>query len=137
MHTIKREITESLHDAFRAALVLTGSVENAECAVTDVIATIGSDCSRGALLAETARAALSYEGLPGKSRIPLPPELQALFLLSSRCRHCFVLIVLMRLDLEACSEILGVSANEVKEALDQSLRDLHPVQTLMDRPGMN
>jgi hypothetical protein len=134
MYSIEMEIAEALQEAFRAALVLTGSIENAECTLMDAIATIGPDGSREALLLETARAALTCKALPDKSSPPVPPELQALFLLSPRCRYSFVLLVLMRLDLKSCSEILRMPANEVKEALCQSLQDLHKVQSAMP-PG--
>ena len=56
--TLETEIGEALHDSFRAALVLTGSIEAAEHAVTGAIAAIGLDLSPDTLLLETARSAL-------------------------------------------------------------------------------
>src|SRR5713226_7442317 len=120
--TLKMEIGEALDESFRAALVLTGSIERAECALTDVINALGSDLSRNALLVETARSVIQHTAFSESSSI-LPMELQALSLLSSTRRYCFVLRVLMGLDLETCSDILRLSREEVEEALYQSLLD--------------
>lgn len=124
MYTLEMEITETLHESFRAALVITGSVEGAEHTLRDAIATIGSDGSRDVLLMQTARSALQYQTFSDELPPVFPPELLALFLLPPTSRYCFVLRVLMRFDLATCCEILKLSKDEVEEALDQSLRDL-------------
>ncbi|HKD05776.1 MAG TPA: hypothetical protein VKB79_07735 [Bryobacteraceae bacterium] len=137
MHPVAMQITEIIPEAFHAALVLTGSVEGAERTLIDATARIASDGSREAFLAETARAAATHEAVPDKSPLLIPRELQALFLLPTTCRYCFVLLVLLRFDLETCSQILNLSADDVKEALDQSLLDLPKVQSAMCRAGIN
>ena len=84
MRTFEAESTEGLHDSFRAALVLTGSIEAAEQAVQDAIASLGSDLSRDTLLTETARSALPHTFCYVPSPV-LPTELQALALLRPNC----------------------------------------------------
>jgi hypothetical protein len=117
------KIDESLQRSFRAALVLTGSVEGAERAVTDAIAA-ASDLSADTLLLETARESLQHsthsDGLPSC----LPPELQAIFRLDPTRRHCFILRVLVGFDVQTCSEILNLSRGEIEEAIYESLLDL-------------
>jgi hypothetical protein len=98
MHTFEMETGEALHDCFRAALVLTGSVESAEHAVRDAIATIESDCSRDALLVETVRSTLPYQTSADELSLVLPPEVLALFLLPPTSRYSFVLRVLMHFE---------------------------------------
>jgi DNA-directed RNA polymerase specialized sigma24 family protein len=122
--TVEMEIEEALQESFRAALVLTGGVEAAERAVTNAIATLGPDCSAEALLAETARSAFEHDTFSGELSSILPVELQALFLLSPIHRYCFVLRVLIGLDLRICSNILRSSLDEVQETLCRSLLDL-------------
>jgi hypothetical protein len=121
---VAMEIDEALHQSLRAALVLTGSVEGAECAVTNAIAALGSDCSAEALLLETARSAVEHNTFSAQVSPMLPAELQALFLLSPTRRYCFVLRVLVRFDLETCSRILKLSQKEVGEALCHTILEL-------------
>ncbi len=115
------EIDEALHQSFRAALVLAGSIEDAERAVTNAIDMLESDLSADALLAATARSAFQSSTFSEELSSFLPLELQALFLLLPTPRHCFVLRILLRIDLETCSEILRLSEDEIQEALYQSL----------------
>jgi hypothetical protein len=125
--TLDVEIGKALHESFRAALVLTGSIEAAESVVTDAITIVGSDVSIDALLVETARSAFRRHSSPAEeSSLPsiLPLELRALFLLSPTCRYCFVLFFLIGLNIETCSEILRLSSDEVEEALCESLHTL-------------
>jgi DNA-directed RNA polymerase specialized sigma24 family protein len=124
MYTLELEMREALHDSFRAALVLTGSVERATRTVRDAIAMTGSDWSRDVLLVRTARSALQHQTFSDELPPVFPPELLALFLLPPTSRYCFALRVLMRFDLATCCEILKLSKDEVEEALHQSLRDL-------------
>ncbi len=117
---------ETLREAFSAALVLTGAIEAAECAVTHAAASLGPDLTREALRIETARAAVQQrKNFPQPAELPstIPLELRALSLLSPACRDCFVLRVLMGLDSQVCSGILALSRDGVEEALQQSLRD--------------
>jgi hypothetical protein len=125
--TVEMKTGETLHEAFRAALVLTGSIEAAECAVTDAIATLGPDFAGDTLQVETARSAIQHR--TNFSEQPeaismLPVELQALFLLSSTSRDCFVLRALMGLTSEVSAGILNLSKDEIDEALCEALFDL-------------
>jgi hypothetical protein len=122
--TLEMEIGEALSESFRAALVLTGSIEGAERSVTNAISALGSELSVHALFVETARSAFQHPPVSGELSSILPVELQALSLFSPTCRDCFVLRVLMGFDLQTCSEILTLSRHEVEEALYQSLLDL-------------
>ena len=86
-----------------AVLLLTGTIETAEQAVSEAIATSGCGVAVDELLVETAKCAIQIDdvGFP-QAKIPsgLPPELRRLFLLSSIDRQCFVLRMLMGLTLE-------------------------------------
>jgi hypothetical protein len=116
-----------VRDAFLAALMLTGTIDAAEQAVSEAIATSGCGVAVGGLLVATARCAIQLrdEFLP-RAEIPpsLPPELQRLFLLSSVGRNCFVLRMLMGLTPEMSSGILNLHRDEVDEALRRALSDL-------------
>jgi hypothetical protein len=82
--TVEMQIEEALHESLRAALVLTGSVEGAERAVTNAIATLGQDCSAEALLVETARSAFEHDSFSGELSSILPVELRVVSLLRER-----------------------------------------------------
>jgi hypothetical protein len=118
------EICKALDESFRAALVLTGSIEAAEHAVTDALSALGSNLSARALLVETARSAFQRSALAGESSPVLPPYLQALFRLSPTQRYSFVLRLFVGLDRGTCCQILRLSGDEAEEALWKSLVDL-------------
>jgi hypothetical protein len=122
--TLEVEIGKTLNESFRAALVLTGSIEGAERAVTNAIAALGSGLSAHALLVETARSAFQQRPCSGASSSILPVELQAVANLFPTHRYCFALRVLVGFDLKTCSEILTLPRYEVEQALCQSLLDL-------------
>jgi DNA-directed RNA polymerase specialized sigma24 family protein len=122
--TLETEIDDALHESFRAALVLTGSIEGAERAVTDAIASLGPDCSEDELMAQTARFAFEHTTSSDELSSCLPAELQALSRIPPARRYCFVLRILLGLDVETCCEILTLSRHEVEEALYRSLLDL-------------
>lgn len=111
----------NLGESFRAALVLTGSVEGAERALDEAIAVSGSEISPHGLLTETIRSIL--RGTIGKESA-LPLELQALALLAPIARCCFVLRLGVGLDLQTCSEMLGISTGEVEDALCHAVVEL-------------
>ena len=84
-----RVIAGELHvrGAFLAALMLTGTIEAAEHAVSDAIAPSGCGLAADALLVATAKCAVQLrdEVLARGAGVPsgLPPELRRLFSLSS------------------------------------------------------
>jgi hypothetical protein len=120
--------TESdVRDAFLAALMLTGTVEAAEQAVSEAIATLGSVIAVDELFVATAKCATRISGrCSPRAEIPtsLPPELQRLFLLPPVDRKCFVLRILMGFTLETSSGILNLRRDEVDAALCRALCDL-------------
>ena len=122
--TADSEICEAVNESFRGALVLTGSIEAAEGAVSAALAALESDLSAHALLVETARLAFERSARPGESSSILPLELQALGRLVPGQRFSFVLRLLVGLDLNTCSQILRLSGDEVEEALRKSLLNL-------------
>ena len=122
--TVDQEICEALNESFRAALVLTGSIEVAESSVIDALVVLGSNLSAHALLVETVRLAFQQSALAGESSSILPLELQALAALLPVRRYSFVLRLLVGLDPETCCQILRLSRDEVNEALWKSLQEL-------------
>jgi len=118
------QIEEGLYESFRAALVLTGSIEAAERAITIAINSLGSEFSARELLVRTAQSALLDSTFSAKPCSVLPLELQALSLFSPTRRHAFILRVLLDLDLETCSEILRLFSEEVDEAVNKLLPEL-------------
>ena len=115
---------DGLWQSFRAALVLTGSMEAAERAITTAINSFGSEFSAQELLVRTAQSALLDSTFPRKPCSVLPLELKALSLFSPTRRRAFILRVLLGLDAETCSEILRLFSEQVEEAIDQVLPDL-------------
>ena len=117
-----------VRDAYLAALLLTGTIEGAEQAVSDAIATSGCGGGVTQLLVATAKCAMTQrqDECLRQAEIPssLPPELQRLFLLPWASRRCFVLRMLLGFTAEMTSEILSLGRDEVDEALCLALSDL-------------
>jgi hypothetical protein len=121
------EMMFTLRDASLAALLLTGTNEGAEQAVSEAIATMDCGGSVDELLVATAKFAIQLrDERSSRAAMPssLPPELQRLFLLSSLGRDCFVLRMLMGISAEMSSEILEVDRDEVDEAMCRALSEL-------------
>jgi hypothetical protein len=97
----KTEVSKALDGAFRAALMLTGSMQAAEHAVFNGIA--ATECYSAeddALLLETVKAAIQRR--PDSLHESLPLELRRLFLLTPISRDCFVLRILLGLAVGTC-----------------------------------
>ncbi len=124
-----------IRDALLAALILTGSIEVAELAVSDAIAEVDFSFPGNQLLFETAKCALHLcnDALRQPPSI-LPPELQSLFLLTAMRRHSFVMRVLMGFSMESCSAILNVHEDQVAEALYYALTEI-PQLAILRAPG--
>ena len=122
--TPKVELGQSINESFRAVLVLTGSVEVAERAVTHAIDDVGPDDLRNALILESVRWAYRHTSGFGKLCPTLPRKLQVLSFLEPIPRYCFVLRLLVELDARTCSQILKLSSREVDEALYQALLNM-------------
>jgi hypothetical protein len=121
-------ITETqVGKAFHLALLLTGNVEAAERAVSDSITESVCNVTGDQLLIATAKHAIQLRDhfLPEAEALSsLPLELQRLFLLSTVCRDCFVLRMLMGFTEETSSGILNLRGGEIDEALCLALNDL-------------
>ena len=125
--TLELEIGKTIEEAFSGALLLTGSIEASERAVTDAIAALGPYPLPAELLEETARSAIQRR--PEFSKQPdalsmLPLELQAVAALPPTGRDCFVMRILMGLSTDVCSGILKLPGRTVEEALHSALLEL-------------
>ena len=132
--TAKGEISKALDEAFRAALMLTGSTEVAENAVLDGIA--ASEFGHivdDVLLVETVKSAIQRRAdLPGQSKQApshLPLELQRLFLLAPISRDAFVLRVLLGMPRATCSAVLHLTIDEIDDVLYAAMQDLPHLET--------
>ena len=136
MHT--PDHSQALSRVFTTAILLTGSVEQAEAAVLDGIDTWdpGETLGEGLLLEVMAAAiAPSVEaGQQPKDRecasAMLPSELRPVLGLPLDLRKCFVLRVLMSTPRESCVRLLELNSNELDqntclaaEALAQAAKD--------------
>jgi hypothetical protein len=112
-----------LRKAFWIALLLTGSVTQAEAAVSDAIGVMDLDDGLSEpLLGITVAIAVNCRPQIGHPRVEvelrssiLPWELNAVVYLSPPLRHCFVLRVLLGYSRELSSAILGLQASQVDE----------------------
>jgi hypothetical protein len=125
----KTEVSKALDGAFRAALMLTGSMQAAEHAVFNGIA--ATECYSAeddALLLETVKAAIQRRpnSLHQSQEAPahLPLELRRLFLLTPISRDCFVLRILLGLTAQTCSGILHLTIEEAHQTLCAALEAL-------------
>jgi hypothetical protein len=87
--TVDIQIDQALQEAFCAAVVLTGSAEAAEFAVTDAIASLESDLTRETLLRETAESAIRQRQnilTTSGTTVRMPLELRAFFAVSHVAR---------------------------------------------------
>jgi hypothetical protein len=127
--TAERESSKALEEAFRAALLLTGNPEAAEYAVLGGIAALElGHIADDVLLVETAKAAIQCRaGFPAQSEPALlrqPRELQRLLLLTPISRDCFILRVLLGINVGTCSRILRLGIEQFGEALYAALQEL-------------
>jgi DNA-directed RNA polymerase specialized sigma24 family protein len=80
------------------------------------------------LLVETAKAAIQYRAdFPTQSEPALlqhPREFQRLLLLAPISRDCFILRVLLGINVGTCSRILRLGIEEFREALYAALQEL-------------
>jgi hypothetical protein len=125
----KNEVSKALDEAFRAALMLTGSMQAAEHAVSNGIAsTEWYGAGDDAFLFETVKAAIRRRpdslthSQPPPSHLPL--ELRRLFLLTPISRDCFVLRILLGIAVGTCSRILHRRVEEIEDVLCAALQEL-------------
>jgi hypothetical protein len=126
--TIKSDALKALDKAFRAALLLTGSTEAAENAVSDGIAAL--ECGHGAddVLLETVSSAIQRRapasGQSAQAPAHLPLELRRLFPLAPISRDSFVLRFLLGVPIAKCSAVLRLTIHEIEEVLCAALQEL-------------
>jgi hypothetical protein len=123
------DISETLVRAFRAAFLLTGSLERAENAVLAGIGAVGhNEAVERSLVAKTAEGIVRhrqwFEQRVSTQGSLLPEELQRVFLLAPGSRDCILLRVLCRVPAKTCAEILGLSLTEFEETLCDALEQL-------------
>ena len=118
--------------AFLAAHLLTGSPEQAECAVLEAIASWSPDRSQDELFEKVLHAAVrgaaeDAQSLANEADSPdtsLPGPLQAVLRLAPLVRQCYVLRVLVRLPRKACASLLDLSLQRVDQYTCAALRCL-------------
>jgi hypothetical protein len=125
----KNEVSKALDGAFRAAFVLSGSIQAAEHAVLNGIAATECYGARDdTFLLETIKAAIQRrpDSLHQAQQPPahLPLELRRLFLLSPISRYCLVLRILLGIPVGTCSRILHRGVEEIEDTLCAALREL-------------
>jgi hypothetical protein len=127
--TAERDVHKTLNQAFRAAFLLTGSIEVAENAVLDGIAALDfSHATDRVLIFESVKAAIrrraSFSGQPAQEVANLPVELRRLFLLAPVSRDCFVLRILLGIPAASCAPVLRLTAHQIEAVLCVALQDL-------------
>ena len=112
-----------LETTFITAILLTGSVKQAETAVLESIRSLNVDArtDEELLLRTTVAAAMDprqryrrpqpEEVSQASSRLPV--ELQRVLLLPTDLRQCLVLRLLMTMPREFCARLLGINARKV------------------------
>jgi len=116
------ESRNNFQEVFLVALLLSGSVTNAECAMLKGISTLGnSNMPVRALLDLILRAAAAPDVAIGQmEKTPslyvscLPIELRRVLLLPEDPRRCFVLHLLIGLPLSSCSRLLSMSDYQIR-----------------------
>ena len=110
---------EFLQEAFRAAVLLTGNLKQAEEAVLEGILLWNSEVAPDLLQKTTAAAveknltAISRSEDLSQTFGHLPVELQRVLRLPASLRRCYVLRILMALPNATCSMLLGLDPHAV------------------------
>ena len=120
---------ESLTDAFRAAFLLTGSLDLAENAVLHGIAALApNDDVEKDLVKKTVelifRRRMDFPNQLEHSLALLPPELRRLIWLAPVGRDCFILRVLFGITAASCAKILNLTIEQLDVSLRAALRQL-------------
>jgi hypothetical protein len=117
--------SETLDHAFRAALLLSGSAELAEEAVSRGIGGLDfSDAVEKVLVAKTVEFVIKRSDYPYRLQHALallPHELRWLIHLAPVSRDCFLLRVLCRIPAASCAAILDLTIEEFEESLCDAL----------------
>jgi hypothetical protein len=131
-YEVNRSVEHTISKAFLTAHLLTGSIEQAESAVTDALASWDKDKDS---LADLFQAVLDaavrrQDSGPPSSKGPdaagslLPSELQTVLALSLELRRCFVLRMLAGLSVAMCARLLQLHPRRVKQYTCAALKCL-------------
>ena len=120
--TAEDDLHNTLDGAFRAAFLLTGSLEVAETAVLDGIAALDvSHVPDEVLIFESVKSAIrrrsSFSGQPAQAFAHLPIELRRLSLLAPVSRDCFVLRILLGVPSSTCAAVLRLTVHKIDTLL--------------------
>ena len=129
---VSRSVEHTINKAFLTAHLLTGSIAQAESAVTDALASWDKDKDS---LADLFQAVLDAavrrqdSGAPGSTEPDsggslLPTELQTVLALSLELRRCFVLRMLAGLSVAMCARLLQLNPRRVKQYTCAALKRL-------------
>jgi hypothetical protein len=126
----------TLADAFRAAFLLTGSVDAAENAVMNGVAALdSSDDLESALVANTVELVMLQGARLEHAFSMLPCELSRLLLLAPLSRDCYLLGVLFGLTPAKCAALLNLRIDDFEELLCEAVEQLSAPDTLYCPPG--
>jgi len=129
--SIDRKSAAMFEEAFRAALLLTCTLERAEAAVLEGIESL-CDLPGESILMETVKSALhqnaTSEDQSGAALSHLPPELRRVGRLPRDMRQCFVLRILLGHDRKTCAQLQHVSPDESDLLLRIAVRRLASAQ---------
>jgi len=131
-YEVDRSVEHTISKAFLTAHLLTASVEQAERAVTDALASWDrnkeslEDLFQAVLDAAVRR---QDSGAPGSTEPDsggslLPTELQTVLALSLELRRCFVLRMLAGLSVAMCARLLQLNPRRVKQYTCAALKRL-------------
>ena len=131
-HKVNRSVEQTISKAFLTAHLLTGSIEQAESAVRDALASWDRDKDNledlfqavldAAVRRQDSGAPSSKE--PESAGSHLPSELQTVLALSVELRRCFVLRMLAGLSVAMCARLLQLHPRRVKQYTCAALKRL-------------
>jgi len=138
--TAKDDLRNALDGAFRAAFLLTGSLEVAETAVLDgIVALDVSYVPDEVLISESVKSAIrrrsSLSCQPARAFAHLPVELRRLSLLAPVSRDCFVLRVLLGVPSSTCAALLRLTVHKIDNLLCAALQELPLLKTYGSIPS--
>jgi hypothetical protein len=129
---VSRSVEHTINKAFLTAHLLTGSIAQAENAVTDALASWDRDKASledlfravldGAVRRQDSGAPSSKE--PESAGWRLPSELQTVLALPLELRRCFVLRMLAGLSVAMCARLLQLHPRRVKQYTCAALKCL-------------
>lgn len=135
-----KQYVSTIHKASLIALLLTGSVEEAENTVLEAIALfeVGQDAPEALLMITIAEAVRrpssrqTYKRAKGRSSM-LPWQLSAVLYLSPQLRHCYILRILLGWSREISADLLGIDTTQVDECTRTAVVRLARIHKLFEQ----